>query len=145
MMTPSRLVREMIARLDGPHSDKHTADVAEIAAESIRYLNYATGTHSSKGLVYPATVYSMAAELSLAATRMKQLFGQLSGWLADEEQAGYLGTDDGSPATDTVIAAISDLSDATRAAEALAVSLNSLQATISGLNGRGPGRQEDAT
>jgi hypothetical protein len=140
MMTPERLARELAARLDGPHADEHTAGAGELCAEAVRFLNYATGSHSPAGLVYPATVYTLAADLSSAAWRMQQLFTQLSGWLAAEDAAGRLGTDDGSPVADSVAAASVNLASASTAANRLSACLDALQNSISGLNGRGPNR-----
>lgn len=140
MMTPNRLARELTARLDGPHADEHTAGTADLAAEAVRFLNYATGSHSPAGLVYPATVYSIAADLSAAAWRMQQLFTQLGDWLAAQEAAGLLGTDDGSPVTATVVAASGHLASARTAANHLSARLDALQNSVSGLNGRGPNR-----
>lgn len=140
MMTPRQLTDELGARLDGPHADEHTTAAAWLTAECIRFLNYATGSHSGEGLAYPATVYSIAADLSSAAHRLPQLFGQLNGWLNTEEAAGRLGTDDGSPVADTVTAASMNLARATIAAGHLAACLDALQNSISGLNGRGPNR-----
>jgi hypothetical protein len=140
MMTPSQLTVELQARLDGPHDDEHTVAAADLAAEAVRYLNYATGSHSPEALVYPATVYRIAADLSSAAWRMRQLFGQLSGWLAAEETAGRLGTDDGSPAADMVTAARANLASASTAATRLSAQLAALQNSISGLSGNGPAR-----
>jgi hypothetical protein len=140
MMTPKRLTRELTARLDGPHGDEHTAATADLAAECIRFLNYATGSHSPAGLVFPSTVYLIAGDLSSAAYRMVQLFGQLDGWLTRQDEAGMLGTDDGTPAAATVAAAAVELADATTAARQLSAYLDALQNSIAGLNGRGPGR-----
>lgn len=140
MMTPQRLAVELQRRLDGPHDDEHTAAAADLAAEAVRFLNYATGSHSPQGLVYPATVYTVAADLSSAAYRMRQLFGQLADWLARQDADGMLGTDDGRPAADVVAAASVNLASATTAAGHLSARLDALQNSISGLNGRGPGR-----
>jgi hypothetical protein len=140
MMTLQQLAAESRGRLDGPHADEHTAAAADLAAEAIRFLNYATGSHAPEGLVYPATVYAIAGDLSSAAWRMRQLFGQLGGWLAAEEAAGRLGTDDRSPVADTVNAARVKLASATAAAGNLSACLDGLQNSISGLNGRGPNR-----
>jgi hypothetical protein len=144
MMTPKRLTRELDARLDGPHADEHTAAAAELAAECIRFLNYATGSHAPAGLAYPSTVYMIAADLSSAAYRMVQLFGQLTDWLAAEDAAGMLGTDDGGPTADVVAAARVNLASATTAAGHLSAYLAALQNSISALNGRGPNRSERA-
>jgi hypothetical protein len=140
MMTPQQLGSELAARLDGPHADEHTAGAGELCAEAVRFLNYATGSHSPEGLVYPSTVYLLAADLSSAAWRMQQLFTQLSAWLAAEDAAGMLGTDDGTPAADVVASARVDLGEAAAYANSLSARLAALQNRISGLNGRGPNR-----
>jgi hypothetical protein len=140
MMTPKRLTRELTARLDGPHDDEHTAATADLCAEAVRFLNYATGSHAPAGLVYPSTVYLIAADLSSAAYRMVQLFGQLDGWLARQDEAGLLGTDDGAPSAGVVAAASVNLASATTAARQLSGCLDALQNSIATLNGRGPGR-----
>lgn len=144
MMTPKRLVRELTARLDGPHADEHTAAAADLAAESIRFLNYATGSHRASGLEFPSTVYEVAAGLDRAAYRMPQLFTQLADWLAAEEAAGRLSTDDGGPVGDVVADARMYLIEAAQAAQVLSSYLSALQNCISGLNGRGPNRAERA-
>jgi hypothetical protein len=144
MMTPKRLAVELDRRLDGPHDDEHTAAAADLAAECVRFLNYATGSHAPAGLVYPSTVYLIAADLSSATHRMVQLFGQLADWLAREEAAGMLDTDDGRPAADVVGVARIRLADAAAYANTLSDQLSALQNGISGLNGRGPNRSERA-
>jgi len=140
MMTPQQLTAELERRRNGPHSDEHTAAAAGLAAEAIRFLNYATGPHVRDGLVYPSTVYLIAADLSSATRRMVQLFGQLDGWLVREAAAGMLGTDDGRPAADVAGAARIRLADAAACAASLADQLAKLQNGIAGLNGRGPAR-----
>ena len=42
-MTPDQLTSTLTARLHGPHDDEMTAGAARLAAEAIRFLNYATG------------------------------------------------------------------------------------------------------
>jgi hypothetical protein len=140
MMTPKRLSGELERRLDGPHADEHTAATADLAAEAIRFLNYATGSHSPEGLIFPSTVYAVAADLSSATHRMVQLFGQLTDWLAREDAAGMLGTDDGTPSADVVADARLNLAVAARSARHLSDQLAALQNGIAGLNGRGPNR-----
>jgi hypothetical protein len=145
MMTPARLERELDARLDGPHADEHTAATAALAAEAVRFLNHATGPHAASGLRYPATVYRIADDLSSAAYRMTQLFGQLGGWLARQDAAGMLGTDDGTPAGQVVAAARVNLTSATAAATELSAYLDALHNSLATLNGRGPNRPADAS
>ena len=140
MMTPDRLAVELTRRLDGPHADEHTTGAANLAAAAVRFLNYATGPHSSAGLRDPATVYMITANLSAAASGLPQLFGQLTRWLETELAAGHLACDDGTPPAITVEAAAGRLAEATRLAERLGAELAALQSAISGLNGRGGAR-----
>jgi hypothetical protein len=142
MMTPKRLSGEITRRLDGPHADEHTSWTADLAAETIRYLNYATGSHSPAGLVFPSTVYLLAADLSLAASRMPQLFDQLSRWLADQLAAELLGTDSGAPPAEAVTAAQAQLLTAAGHASKLAADLSAAQNALAAVNGRGPARPE---
>lgn len=141
MMTPKRLAGEIERRLDGPHADEHTAGAAYVAAEAVRFLNYATGSHSPEGLTFPSTAYDIAADLSIAASRMPQLFDQLSRWLADQLAAGMLGTDNSTPAADAVAAARLHLLEAAGRASGLARLLADAQNDLAIVNGRGPNRQ----
>ncbi len=138
MMTPARLTVELDRRLDGPHADEHTTAAAHLAAEAVRFLNYATGSHSPQGLTYPATAYTITADLALAAGRMPQLLDQLAAWLKTQEAAGRLAMDDRSPARVAVINATARLEVARALAARLATQLADVQNTISGLNGHGP-------
>jgi hypothetical protein len=140
MMTPDRLVVELTRRLDGLHADEHTAGAADLAAEAVRFLNYASGHHAADGLRYPATVYSVAASLAAAAHRMPQLFDQLTRWLYAEDAAGHLGCDDGTEPGITVALAADRLRDAALLAAELGDDLAALQNVIAGLNGRGGAR-----
>jgi hypothetical protein len=80
-----------------PRSDS-TVAVAWLAAETIRYLNYATRTGA--GVQHASTLYTVAGALSLAADRIPQLSGQAVNWL--EAHSGRLANDDGSPVCDTL-------------------------------------------
>lgn len=137
MMTPDQLADQLTARLDGPHGDEHTTGAAHLAAEAVRFLNYATGSHCGAGLRYPATVYEVTADLSSAAGRLPQLCRQLSGWLHDQAQAGRLGTDDGTDPAITVGIAAGLLDEAAGLAGRLGGQFAALQSAISGLNARG--------
>jgi hypothetical protein len=145
MMTPKQLTDEIQRRLDGPHDDDHTAATADLAAECIRFLNYATGSHSPTGLVYPSTAYMIAADLSSAAHRMVQLFDQLADWLEREDAAGMLGTDDGQPTGDVVALARIHFTEAAAYATGLSGQLAALQNAVTWLNGRGPNREGRAS
>jgi hypothetical protein len=54
---------------------------------------------------FPATVCLVAGNLSIAASRMPQLFDQLRHWLGEQLRAGMLGTDDGTPVDPAITAA----------------------------------------
>lgn len=139
-MTLTELVAEIERRMDGPHADEETAAAAWLAAEAVRYLNYASGSHSGTGLEFPSTVYSIAGGLSTAAYRMQQLCEQLARHLAVQDAAGLLGTDDGTPTYRTVAAAKGRLNMAVKLAAGLDHELSELQNTLAILNGRGPNR-----
>jgi len=140
MMTPARLTVELERRLGGPHADEHTAAAAYLAAEAVRFLNYATGAHAPQGLACPATACTITADLALAAGRMPQLLDQLAAWLRAEESAGRLAMDDRSPARVAVTSAAGRLEVARALAGRLAAQLADVQQAISGLNGRGLAR-----
>jgi hypothetical protein len=140
MMTPDRLAVELTRRLDGPHADEHTTGTAHLAAEAVRFLNYATGSHSGEGLSWPSTVYTVTADLSLAAGRMPQLFGQLTRWLDAELAAGHLGVDDGSDPAVPVGEATAGLAEAVALADRLARVLAAVQSALGSVNGRGGAR-----
>jgi hypothetical protein len=62
-----QLLHHLEAVAGGPHDPDATVAVAWMAAETIRYLNYATRT--DEGVQYAATLYTVAGALSLAASR----------------------------------------------------------------------------
>jgi hypothetical protein len=139
-MTLTELVAEIERRMDGPHADEDTAAAAWLAAEAVRYLNYASDSHSGTGLEFPSTVYSIAGGLSTAAYRMQQLCEQLARYLTSQDAAGLLGTDDGTPPYRTVAAAKERLNTIVKLAAGLDHELSELQNTLAILNGRGPNR-----
>jgi hypothetical protein len=135
-MMPADLGRFLAARLDGPHTDNLTATAAELAAEAVRLLNYATGPHADTGLTYPATVYAVTASLSLAASRLGQLSGQMTDFLDRERAAGRLGDDLGRDPVLVVERARRDLEAAARAAGLLARALADAQNDVASLHQR---------
>lgn len=146
MMSPSRLAVELDSRLDGPHADEHTAGAANLAAECVRFLNYATGSHAGPGggVTWPSTVYSVTAGLSQAAERMPQLFTQMSLWLVTEMLEGRVGMDDRSDPDPAIARAREHLSRAKYAALRLSQELAAAQNALSAVNGRGPARDGGA-
>ena len=85
MTDPGQYTRELCERAHGPHDDQATVGAAGLAAETIRYLSYAT---AHGGLTEPATVYAVVGDLSAAAWRLSQLLTQLAGWIAASADAG---------------------------------------------------------
>lgn len=138
MMSPSRL--------DGPHADEHTAGAANLAAECVRFLNYATGSHAGPcgGVTWPSTVYSVTAGLSQMAERMPQLFTQMSLWLVTEMLEGRVGMDDRSDPDSAIARAREHLGRAKYAALRLSQELSAVQNALSAVNGRGPERDGGA-
>jgi hypothetical protein len=139
-VTPERLTAELMARLDGPHADEHTAAAAELVSAAVRFLNYATGTHSAQGVSWPSTVYAVTARLSEAAGRMPQLCHQLASWLDAGLDAGHLGVDDRSDPVGPVEEATSALVDAAGLAARLSIALANAQSALGSVNARGTAR-----
>jgi hypothetical protein len=129
-MSPAELADRLTALLDGLHDDERTTGAAHLAAEAIRFLNYATGSHAGQGLTYPATVYSVAASLAEAARRLPPLCGQLASWLDAEHAAGRLADDHGGPVCVLTDRARGHLDQAARHADALSRALADVQSAI---------------
>jgi hypothetical protein len=146
MMSPRRLAVELTGRLDGPHADEHTAGAADLAAECVRFLNYATGSHAGPdgGVTWPSTVYSVTGGLSQMAERMPQLFTQMSLWLAAETADGRVGMDDRSDPAPAIAEARAHLNAAKYAALQLMTELSAAQNALAAVNGRGPARDGGA-
>jgi hypothetical protein len=110
-----------------------TLALARSAAEAIRSLNYAT--LGGDGLGQPADAYAVLGELSLAASRIPQLLGQVGTWLAAALAAGRLGCDDGTDPAAAVSGAWIFLSAARGSAAALARDLEQAQQQLAAVNG----------
>jgi hypothetical protein len=93
-----QLLHHLEAVAGGPHDPDATVAVAWMAAETIRYLNYAT--RIDEGVQYAAALYTVAGALSLAASRIPQLASQVRAWL--NANSGRLRNDDGAPVSDTL-------------------------------------------
>ena len=116
------------------------AALARTAAEAVRSLNHAT--LGGNGLDWPADAYEVLGELSLAASRLPQLLGQISRWLAAALAAGRLGCDDGTDPAHAVGGAWLFISDARGSAAALARDLGQAQQQLAAVNG-GPSQEEE--
>jgi hypothetical protein len=113
--------------------------LARSAAEAIRGLNHAT--LGGDGLGQPADAYEVLGELSLAASGLPQLLGQVGRWLAAALAGGRLGCDDGTDPACAVSGAWLFISDARGSAAALARDLEQAQQQLAAVNG-GPSRKD---
>jgi hypothetical protein len=107
--------------------------LARAAAEAIRDLNWAT--RHEPGLGQPSAAYDILGALSLAASRLPQLFTQITGYLDRALAAGRLGHDLGEDPAHAVEAAAVFLGDATASAAALAGDLDAAQQQLAPVNG----------
>ena len=114
--------------------------LARTAAEAIRSLNHAT--LGAGGLEQPADAYEVLGELSLTASRVPQLLGQVGRWLAASLAAGRLGCDDGTDPAAAVSGAWLFLSDARASAATLARDLEQAQQQLAAVNGTPPRKEE---
>jgi len=110
-----------------------TITLARTAAEAIRGLNHATGCDA--GLGQPAVAYDVLGALSLAASRLPQLIGQITAWLDRALAAGRLGHDLGEDPAHATGAAAVFLGDARGSAAALAGDLDAAQQQLAPVNG----------
>ena len=134
-LTPAQLTASLAALVNGPYADTSTAGAADLAAEAIRYLNYAA---PRGGITEPATVATVAAGLATAAYRMPQLLAALGGWLEAEAAAGRLADDHRRPPAlqaDRTRAAIRTASDQ---AGSLAAGLSAVHNLAATLHAAGP-------
>jgi hypothetical protein len=117
-------------------SPDRTLELARTAAEAVRALNHAT--LGGDGLRQAADAYTVLGELSLAASGLPQLLGQVGRWLAAALAAGRLGCDDGTDPAAAVSGAWLFISDARASAAALARDLGQAQQQLAAVNGGPP-------
>jgi len=110
------------------------AALARTAAETVRTLNHAT--LGGDGLEQPSDAYEVLGELSLTASRIPQLLGQVGTWLAAALAAGRLGCDDGTDPAAAVGGAWLFISDARASAASLARDLEQAQQQLALVNGQ---------
>ena len=121
--------------VDGPHSPERTKEVADLLAECVRFLNYAT--MSGNGLDDPADIYFILGALYTGTQRFPQLSRQLTALLAVQKDSGSLADNEGRDAGSQVAMAGYHLGEAHARAEDLTTALQSAQQAISGLYVRG--------
>ena len=117
---------------DGPHSPERTAEVADLVAEGIRYLNYAT-LGDAPGLGYPADAYSLLGHLYTATERMPQLFDQMAAFLSNWQASGQLADANGADPNQRTAMAMARLADATVRVQQADRALRDAQNAIAGL------------
>jgi hypothetical protein len=125
--------------LDQATSDD-TLRLARTAAEAIRGLNHAT--RQEAGLAQPSVTYDIIGALALAASRLGQVFTQITCWLDQALAGGRLGHDLGEDPAEAIGAAAIFLGDAGLSAAALAGDLNQAQQQLALINGRPRNRKE---
>jgi hypothetical protein len=89
-LSPAQLTEHLAALVHGPYDDLDTAGAAGLAAEAVRYLNYAA---PRGGVTVPATVATVTADLAATVYRLPQLLTALGEWLTAEAAAGRVGDD----------------------------------------------------
>jgi prephenate dehydratase len=89
-VTTDQLTASLAAVAVGPYADASTAAAAELAAETIRYLNHAA---AKGGITDPATIAAVTSSLATAAYRLPQLMNTISEWLRAETTAGRIAND----------------------------------------------------
>jgi hypothetical protein len=124
---------------DGSPQAAGPAALARAAAEAVRTLNHLT--LGPGGLEQPAGACQVLGELSLAASRLPQLLGQVGTWLAAALAGGRLGCDDGTDPALAVSGAWLFLSDARGSAAALARDLDQARQQLAAVSGQ-PSRKE---
>jgi hypothetical protein len=112
-------------------------DVADAIAEAVRTLNYQTGAGGRVELEYPGDLYSVVANLKIAAMRLPQLFDQMARWLTDEYAAGRVAHDSRNDAGEYVAAVADALERASQDAVTLQAALDSAHEASSGLKANG--------
>jgi len=110
-----------------------TIALARTAAEAIRRLNHVTRHQPALG--QPATAYDILGALSLGASRLPQLIGQIAGHLGQALAAGRLGHDLGEDPAHAIDVAAVFLNDARGSAAALAGDLDAAQHQLAPVNG----------
>lgn len=142
MMTPRRMAADLERQMNGPHSEEHTVQAAFLVAETVRFLNYATGTHAADGLPWPGTAYDVTGCLKVAAQRLPQCLDQLSNQMKRDLNDGLIATADRQEDTlkEAVTAFDGHLATAALLAGQLAVALSDAQSAITDVNGRGTNR-----
>jgi hypothetical protein len=96
---------------DAPHSPERTRELADVAAEAVRTLNYATAP-GKDGLTYPGDAYELLGALWTLSQRLPQLCHQTVDYLRGEQDAGRLGETPNGPHHGDAGAAVGEATEA---------------------------------
>ena len=127
---------EINLHVDGPHSPERTKEIADLLAECVRFLNYASMSGGG-GLSDPADVYYVLGALYTGTQRLPQLFGQLATILDRQVAAGTLADNTGGDPAVLSAEAGYALATAAGAGDGLTTDLHDAQQAISGLYVKG--------
>ncbi len=124
---------------DGPHSPERTAATANLIADAVRFLNYATmPADNAPGISYPGDVDRVLGSLASAATGLQQTLGQCADSLRSDLAAGGLRLDPGRPFADHPAAAVDSacfsLEQAVAACGNLRAALDAARRTTAGMS-----------
>jgi hypothetical protein len=128
--TTAQLSAGLASLTNGPYTDADTAGAAELAAETIRYLNHAA---AKGGITEPATIADLTSSLATAAYRLPQLLNTISEWLRAETTAGRIGDDHRRPPdqlTARIRAAVNHAADNADSLAAALAGVHNLTATL---------------
>jgi thioesterase domain-containing protein len=120
-VTPAQLTANLASLTHGPYADTSISAAADLAAETIRYLNRAA---AQGGFSDPTTVAAVTANLATAVYRLPQLLSAISEWLKAEAAAGRIADDHCRPAAQLSASMRATISQATDHADALAGTLS---------------------
>jgi hypothetical protein len=121
--TPAQLTASLAALVHGPYADAGTIAAGDLAAETIRYLNYAA---AKGGITDPATVAALTASLATTAYRLPQFLRAVSEWLRAETAAGRIADDHRRPPAQLTARVRAVINRAVDEADALTETLSSV-------------------
>jgi hypothetical protein len=128
--TIAQLAASLAGLIHGPYADASTAGAADLAAETVRYLNYAA---AKGGITDPATISALTASLATAGYRLPQLLNAISEWLRAETAAGRIADDHRRPPdqlTARIRTAITHTADSAEELAAALAAVHNLTATL---------------
>lgn len=130
---------------DAPHDPKRTQQLADVAAEAIRTLNYAT--RGDDGMRDPGDAYELLGTLAQLAERLPQLCQQIGDYLVGAQNSGELFEPADGPHQGSTTLAVMLTRDALGRAAGDALTMReafrNAQSEIRAVRYNGPSRGED--